>query len=67
MNEQIKLNVKEYLEWIVGQLIGVQNRLDSCIEEMDPDSPATQGAEDESAALFEMIDRIQSIIDKMED
>jgi hypothetical protein len=67
MNEQIKLNVKEYLEWIVGQLIGVQNRLDTCIEEMDPDNPATQRAEDESAALFEMIDHIQSIIDKMED
>lgn len=58
-------NVKEYLEWIVDQLIGIQIRLDTCIEEMDPDDPATQGAEDESSAIFEMIDKIQGIIDKM--
>ena len=61
------LSTREYLEWIRDQLIKVQNKLDTCIEEMDPELPETQEAEDGSSALFEIIDKIQKQIDILED
>lgn len=53
--------LKERLE----DLFTLQNELDSCIEMME-DGPIRQMCEDESATLFELIDRWYELIEKME-
>lgn len=65
--KKIEITTKEYLEYIRDQLIKTQNNLDSCIENMDPELQETKDAEDESSALFEVIDKIQRQIDSLED